>query len=127
MTISFHDGVINGYSVNFLENVLLLDIQTVVDETLTVTFQTYLAHNFNYVMAGSIIFDIEAVELKSFFIENSEQFETYKLYAWPIWDYKEINELEHYLQENNYTCYVISASLELTGYVFAKSLTIKVK
>lgn len=66
MTVSIHDGVLIAYSVSFLENELLLDIQTVVDETVTVTFRNYLAHNFSYVMAGSIIFDIEEVELKSF-------------------------------------------------------------
>lgn len=127
MTVSIHDGVLIAYSVSFLENELLLDIQTVVDETVTVTFRNYLAHNFSYVMAGSIIFDIEEVELKSFFVENRKLFDTYKLYAWPIREYEETNELEHYFQENSYKCYVISASLGLTGYVFAKSLTIKRK
>jgi len=127
MTVSIHDGVLIAYSVSFLENELLLDIQTVVDETETVTFRNYLAHNFSYVMAGSIIFDIEEVELKSFFVENRKLFDTYKLYAWPIWEYEETNELEHYFQENSYKCYVISASLGLTGYVFARSLTIKRK
>jgi len=126
MTISIHDGVLIGYSVNFLENELLLDIETVADEIVTVTFEDYLAHYFDHVMAGSILFDIEEVDLNTFFVGNREQFEFHKLYAWPIW-YDDTNELEKYLQKNNYKCYVISASLGLSGYVFAKTLKIKRK
>ncbi|MGE8000319.1 hypothetical protein ACQKOF_16890 [Lysinibacillus sp. NPDC093190] len=49
MTISIHDGVLVGYSVNFLENELLLDIETEADEIVTVTFENYLAHYFDHV------------------------------------------------------------------------------
>ena len=126
MTISIHDGVLIGYSVNFLENQLLLDIETVADEIVTVTFEDYLAHYFDHVMAGSILFDIEEVDLNTFFVGNREQFESHKLYAWPIC-YDDTNELEKYLQKNNYKCYVISASLGLSGYVFAKTLKNKRK
>ncbi|MFJ7886671.1 hypothetical protein ACIQYL_01115 [Lysinibacillus xylanilyticus] len=126
MTISIQDGVFVGYSVNFLENELLLDIETVADEIVTVTFGNYLAHYFDHVMAGSILFDIEEIDLNTFFEENKEQFESHKLYAWPIW-YDDTNELEQFLQKNNYKCYVISASLGLSGYVFAKTQKIKRK
>ncbi|MCL1696220.1 hypothetical protein [Lysinibacillus sp. BPa_S21] len=49
MTISIHDGALVGYSVNFLENELLLDIETEADEIVTVTFENYLAHYFDHV------------------------------------------------------------------------------
>lgn len=120
MTISIHDGVIVGYSVNFLENELLVHIETMADEIVTVTFGNYLAHDFDHVMAGSILFDIDEMDLNTFFVENREQFESHKLYAWPI-GYEDTNELEQYLQKNNYKCYVISASLGLSGYVLAKT------
>ncbi len=84
MTLSIHDGVIIGYSVNFMENELLLDIETVTKEIVTITFENYLAHYFDHVMAGSILFDIEEVDLNTFIIENREQFDSHKLYAWPI-------------------------------------------
>ncbi|WP_186673833.1 hypothetical protein [Sporosarcina sp. BP05] len=126
MTLSIHDGVLIGYSVNFLENELQLDIETVADEIVTVIFENYLAHYFDHVMAGSILFDIEEVDLNTFFVGNNEQFQSHKLYAWPIW-YDETNELEKYLQKNNYKCYVISASLGLNGYAFTKTLKIKKK
>lgn len=126
ITISIHDGVIIGYSVSFLENELILDIELVADGIVTVTFENYLAHNFHYVMAGSILFDIDEVDLNTFFVENREQFENNKLYAWPIW-FGNTNELEQDLQKDNYKCYVISTSLGLTGYVFAKALRIKRK
>lgn len=124
ITISIHDGVIIGYSVSFLENELTLDIETVTDEIVTVTFENYLAHDFHHVMAGSILFDIDEADLNTFFVENREQFENYKLYAWPIW-YSNTDELEQDLQKDNYKCYVISASLGLTGYVFAKAFKVK--
>ncbi len=124
ITISIHDGVIIGYSASFLENELTLDIETVTDEIVTVTFEKYLAHDFRHVMAGSILFDIDEVDLNTFFVENREQFENFKLYAWPIW-HGNTNELEQVLQKENYKCYVICASLGLTGYVFAKALKIK--
>ncbi|MEK5486545.1 MULTISPECIES: hypothetical protein [Lysinibacillus] len=120
MTISIHDGVIVGYSVNFLENELLVHIETMADEIVTVTFGNYLAHDFDHVMAGSILFDINEIDLQSFFVKNRETLESHKLYAWPI-GYEDTNELEQYLQKNNYKCYVISASLGLSGYVFAKT------
>jgi len=66
------------------------------------------------------------IDLNTFFEENKEQFESHKLYAWPIW-YDDTNELEQFLQKNNYKCYVISASLGLSGYVFVKTQKIKRK
>ncbi len=123
MTISIHDGVLVGYSVNFQENAMLLDIESATNEIVTVTFENYLAHHFEHVMARSIIFDIKEICLNTFFVENRKQFEIHKLYAWPIF-YDDPSELEQYLQKNNYKCYVISASLGLTGYVFAKGLKI---
>lgn len=110
MTMSIHDGVCVGYAVDFLENELLVEIKTVADEIVTVTFENYLAHSFDYVMAGSIIFDMDEIDLKTFFVENREQFETHKLFAWPI-SYKDTKELEQYLHTNSYHCYVISAFL----------------
>ena len=124
MTISIHDGVVIGYSVNFLENELLVDIETVADGIVTVTFENYLAHYFDHVMAGSIIFDIEEVDLTTFFVGHREQFELHKSYAWPVW-HDNTDELKKYLQENNYKSYVICSSLGLNGYVFAETLTIK--
>lgn len=126
ITISIHDGVIIGYSVSFLENELILDIETVTNEIVTVSFENYLAHDFLHVMAGSILFDIDEADLNTFLVENREQFENFKLYTWPIL-YGNTNELEQELQNHNYKCYVISASLGLTGYVFAKTLKIKRK
>jgi len=105
---------------------LLLDIETVADEIVTVTFENYLAHYFDHVMAGSILLNIEEVDLNTFFVVNKEKFQSHKLYAWPIW-YADTNELEKYLQNNNFKCYVISASLGLNGYAFAKTLKIKKK
>ncbi|WP_199777782.1 hypothetical protein [Lysinibacillus sp. FJAT-14745] len=81
---------------------------------------------FIHVMAGSILFDIDEADLNTCFVENREQFENYNLYAWPIWCCN-TNELEQDLQKDKYKCYVISASLGLTGYVFAKALKIKRK
>ncbi|WP_432360744.1 hypothetical protein [Sporosarcina sp. UB5] len=126
MTISIHDGVLVGYSVSFLENELLLDIKTVADEIVTVRFENYLAHYFDYVMAGSILFDIEEVDLNRFFVENREELESRKSFDWPI-RYNDTNDLVKYLQKNNYKCYVIFASLGLNGYAFAKTLKIKRK
>ena len=126
MTISIHDGVIIGYAVSFLENELILDIETVADEIVTVTFENYLAHDIQYVMAGSIIFDIEEADLNTFFVENREQFANYKLYHWPI-GFSNTTELEQDLQKENYKCYIIFASLGLSGYVFAKSFKVKRK
>jgi len=96
MKIFIHDGVLIGYSVNFPGNELLLDIETVADETVTVTSENYLAHYFDHVMAGSILFDIEEVDLNTFFVVNREQFESHRLYAWPVW-YDDTNEFNKYL------------------------------
>ena len=95
-------------------------------EIVTVTFENYLAHYFDHVMEGSILFDIEEVDLNTFFVGNREQFECHKLYACPIC-FDDTNEPEQYLQKYNFKSYVISASLGLTGYVFAKTLEIKRK
>ncbi|WP_391122605.1 hypothetical protein [Psychrobacillus sp. L3] len=126
MTISIHDGVIIGYTVSFLENELILDIETVADEIVTVTFEKYLAHDFHHVKAGSILFDINEADLNTFFVENREQFDNYKLYHWPI-GYSNTTELEQDLQKENYKCYIIFASLGLSGYVFAKAFKVKRK
>ncbi|GAB0169617.1 hypothetical protein LSPCS325_30540 [Lysinibacillus sp. CTST325] len=46
---------------------MILDIETVAGEIVTVTFENYLAHDFHHVMAGSILFDIDEADLNSFF------------------------------------------------------------
>ncbi|MFF2754472.1 hypothetical protein ACFVR1_12095 [Psychrobacillus sp. NPDC058041] len=74
ITISIHNGMIIGYSVSFLENKLILDIETVTNEMVTATFENYLAHDFHHVQAGSILFDIDEANLNTFFVENKEQF-----------------------------------------------------
>ena len=75
ITISIHDGVIIGYSVSFLENELILEIKTVTDEIVTVSFENYLAHDF-HLMAGSILFDIVEADLNTFFVEKRENLRT---------------------------------------------------
>lgn len=51
------------YRVDFLKRELLLDIETVEDDLVTVAFEGYLAHSFEHVMADSILYDIEEVDL----------------------------------------------------------------
>lgn len=122
--MSIHDGVIVGYTVDFLKQEMLLNIETVTDDIVTVTFEDHLAHSFNHVMAGSIIFDIEEVDLSNFLKQNRDQFEYHKLYSWPTW-YDDVNELKEYLLNNNYKCYIITASLGLTGYILAKTFKLR--
>ena len=126
MKISIHDGVVIGYAVNFLKHELLIDIETVADEIVTVAFDNYLAHDFEHVMAGSILFDIEEADVTTFFVKNREQFVAHKLHAWPIW-YDDVEELKQYLQNNNYKCYVVFSSFGLSGYIFAETFEIKKK
>ena len=123
MTISIHDGVIIGYSVSFLENELILDIETVADEIVTVKFENYLAHDIQHVMAGSILFDIEEADLNTFFVENREQFGTINYMLGRFASVIRMNSNKTY-KKNNYKCYVIFASLGLSGYVFAKSFKV---
>ncbi len=90
MRVSIHDGVLVGYTVNFSRQKLLLNIETVENDVVTVIFENYLAHSFEHVMAESILFDIEEGDLNLFLSENKQQFESHYLYRWPI-EYDDVN------------------------------------
>lgn len=123
MAVSIHDGIIIGYSSNFIEHVLCLNVKTVCDNIVTITFENYLAHEFKHVKEGSILFDIEPVNWDVFFTQQEKKFESFLQYAWPIWC-DSMEKLKHYLHENAYKCFIICSSFGLNGYVFAKSYSI---
>lgn len=118
-----HDNIIKGYKVDFENEIFAIETEYVsrdsVIEKTTVVFHHYLTHIFSAVMKGSIIFDIEEMELSNFMAAECETLELSKSACWPIY-YETTKDLENYLRQEEYRVFFIISSLGLRGWIVAK-------
>ena len=123
-----HDNTIKAYCVDFEAETLTLKTQyqsrtSGIIENTDVIFKDYLAHDFEYVQKGNMIFDIEEYPLSMFFERERDILEKGKSFCWPVY-YKTEKELFDFFQANNYKIFEISSSYGLSGFVFAKHMDI---
>ncbi|MFS0673508.1 hypothetical protein [Ornithinibacillus sp. 179-J 7C1 HS] len=119
--LNVHDNIINSYKVDLENKVIVLHTKSVDGRLVNVVFTDVLAHVFRNHLYGSIILDIEEEDLGQFFGQNRGLLKEKKDYCWPI-DYNDVKELEHKLEEEHYSYYIILASYGLNGWVLAKNV-----
>ncbi|GIP58616.1 hypothetical protein [Paenibacillus woosongensis] len=121
--LSIHDNKIISYEVDFQKSrITLHTIAGRRDSNITkIEFNEVLAHVFETQLRGSIILDINTLDVSLFLEHNKELLEKEKEkdYAWPIY-YEKLEDLLEHLQHEKYNYYVISASYGLNGWVIAK-------
>ncbi|ETT32249.1 hypothetical protein C162_31944 [Paenibacillus sp. FSL R7-269] len=122
---SIHDNEIVSYNID-LQNAKIT-LHTLGGKgnlvPVTIEFVNVLMHRFETQLRGSIILDISKFEISRFVKSNKELLEEQKDSAWPMY-YEKIEDLLEYLINEQYNCYVISASYGLNGWVIAKEYSI---
>ena len=125
MKISVHDNRILSYCV--LADRRELHIQTLYEdneptERTDVIFTDVVAYHFEHDDFGTIIFDIEEIDLRDLIGENKEMFEEGRRYGWPgHWNTS--NEAAMiYLVANNIKAFAVSSSCGMHGWVLAASM-----
>ena len=124
---SIHDNNIYGYTVDCGQQQIVLHTEfhdAGRQEYTDVIFFRSIAHNFECVLQGNIIFGIEKVEPERIIEEWREVFARQKQYGWPDIEYDDLSELPTILRERDVTGYEISSSYGMRGWVLARTMEI---
>jgi len=123
-----HDNIIKSYSVDFDTKTLV--IKTVytnanVTEKADIIFTDYLAHNFDNVMKGSMIFDIYEYCPDILLKHDDKMLKESKNHGWPF-GYESDDDFKSFIQTHGYKIFEVFSSIGLSGVIFAKQMTIVV-
>lgn len=122
--LSVHDNEILSYEVDFQKRKITLKTTCENNSSVTIIeFIDVLTHLFDTQLQGSIIFDINKLEVNQFAKHNKELLEKQKNYGWPMY-YETIEGLLEHLQNEKYNYYVISSSFGLNGWIISKKYKI---
>jgi len=91
-----------------------------------VIFSGVVAHNFEDVLAGNIVFQIDEVDVEAIVKEWSDLFAQRKNYGWPD-DivYSDPSNLVAILKQRGIKAFEISSSYGLFGWVFAERMEVR--
>ena len=88
-------------------------------------FSGVVAHSFQNVLSGNILFDISEVEVQSIVRQWSDLFEQGKNYGWPEQiEYEGLDDLVVVLGKRSVKGFEISSSFGLGGWVLAEKMDI---
>jgi hypothetical protein len=120
---SIHDNNVYAYSVDCEGRRLILHTlnpDREPQEFTDVVFHDVVSHNFDYVLAGNILFDVDEVELESLVRDHGCLFEESWRFGWPSVDYGgNLDVLVSLLMAQSVHAYSISSSYGLSGWVLA--------
>jgi hypothetical protein len=120
---SVHDNVIHGYTVDCAKGRVVL--HTVFrdrepNEFTDVEFSGVVAHHFEYVLPGNILFEVEEIELSALVLDNASLFEHSWRYGWPSVEYRgDLDVLVQALRGATIRAYSVDSSYGLSGWVLA--------
>ena len=122
---SVHDNVIYAYSVSCEERVLILHTafrDREPQELTDIVFHDVVAHHFEHVLEGNILFDVEDMEVAALVRDNTNVFADSWRYGWPAIEYRgDLDTLVRALQGAGIHAYAISSSYGLSGWVLARN------
>jgi hypothetical protein len=103
--LSIHDNNVYAYVVDCEHDRLILHtsfLDSEIREFTDVVFTGVVAHFFEHVLPGNILFAIEQVELKSVIETYAELFKESWRYGWPLVDYKgDLGVLQNWLGDRS--------------------------
>ncbi len=122
---SVHDNFVYGYSVDCERRRLVLHTaykDREPHEFTDIVFRDVVAHHFEHVLPGNILFDVEEVDLTHLVRENAALFGQSWRYAWPPFEYDgDLELLIRLMQAASVRAYAIGSSYGLSGWVLAGS------
>ena len=117
-----HDNEILSYEIDLSNERISIKTLNTSNENVDLIFKNVLGYHFENEMKNSIILDIgKYSSINSFIKDYKELLEQRRDYVWPI-QYDELAELEEKLISESYSCYFVTPSLGLEGWVLAKSV-----
>jgi len=127
--LSVHDNHLVAYTV--LANERKIVLQTVFrdrepNEFTDVVFDEVLAYHFENDLFGTIIFDIEEVDLTALLKEHAAMFEKGWHYGWPRGWEKQKEEITDFARRLDMRAFELSASYGMSGWIIARRM-IKIK
>jgi len=127
--ISVHDNRLIAYHVLAKECRIVLETEfrdRAPHEYTDVVFEDVLAYHFENDLFGTIIFDIEEVDLNALLKEHAQMFELGWRQGWPRgWDSRK-EDIESFTQRLEVRAFDLSSSYGMSGWVIAKRM-IKIK
>ena len=124
---SVHDNNVYAYAVLCERRRIVLHTEYrdgSVEEYTDVVFTGVVAHHFERVLEGNILFDIEEVDPEYVVTEWAELFARQKNYGWPRIEYAEPQDLVAALRQDGVMGYEIGSSYGLCGWVLATKLDV---
>jgi hypothetical protein len=123
--LSVHDNDVYGYTVDCRQRRLTLYTEYFdgnKHELTDVIFAGVVAHHFENVLSGNVLFDVEEVATKVLISENAELLLESWRYGWPPVEYDgNLDLLEAALQAASIRAFAIRSSHGLSGWVLAAS------
>ncbi len=127
MNTSIHDNSLHSYCVNADTKEIRLHTfyaHPESQEFTDVVFTGVAAYRFEGDNFMTIIFDVYETPAEKIYAENRDWFEHGRSYLWPgAWNHSEEAVLA-YLIESEIKGYMLTASLGMTGWVLAKSMSL---
>lgn len=127
---SGHDNVLISYCVDANKKEIRLHTGTYPyanpDKFHDFIFSGVVAYHFECDLLSNIIDDITEVTLESIHTSYNEYFQRLNEHGWPMVEinYQSAEELLAYLHEQNIRAYKLSATMGLTGWVWAQTCTV---
>jgi hypothetical protein len=125
---SVHDNNVYAYSVLCERRQIVLYTEYRdggAEEYTDVLFSGVVAHHFEDVMSGNILFGIEEVDVAQLVSEWSDLFGRRKNYGWPdVIEYKDADDLISILRQRGIKGFDIGSSFGLGGWVLATKLDV---
>jgi len=126
LNISAHDNHIVSYTVLAKEKRIVLQTEfrdQEPHEFTDVVFEEVLAYDFEHDLFGTIIHNVEEVDLATLLKEKAAMFEEGWRYGWPRGWEKEKEEIEAFVRRLEMRAFELSSSYGMSGWVLAKRMT----
>ena len=121
---SLHDNNIYSIEIRCEKKTILLHTEFLegeVPEYTDVIFNDVIWHQFQHILEGNILFDIEEWPPDNFFKEYKETLNTISRYGFPL-DFNTGQEFCDVLSKKNMKIFVINSSYGLSGWLIAENM-----
>ncbi|HEY2584138.1 MAG TPA: hypothetical protein VGI81_00065 [Tepidisphaeraceae bacterium] len=126
---SVHDNVVYSYIVECEDRRIVLHTQFrdgAADEYTDVVFTGVVAHHFECVLPGNILFDVTETSPRAIIQTWSALFAAQKNYGWPnMIHYRDVDDLIGILDSGGVRGFEIGSSLGLGGWVLATAMELQ--
>ena len=121
---SLHDNNIYSIEIRCEKKTILLHTEFLegeVPEYTDVIFNDVIWHQFQHILEGNILFDIEEWPPDNFFKEYKETLNTISRYGFPL-DFNTVQEFCDVLSKKNMKIFIINSSYGLSGWLIAENM-----